>query len=181
MNRLTTMSILIALLPVSVALGYEKAFRPTQNGSLEIKTIPSGRLIVSEGTGNYFETSNNLFMNLFRYIQRNDIKMTIPVEASIEPARMLFSVAPGEKFKANRSTAEVKVVDVPERTVLSFGGRGSYSEKNFLEGKQKLVTWLETNDEWQAAGEPFAVYWDGPATPWFLRSYEIQVEVSPTG
>ena len=154
-----------------------QAFARTDPGVLEIKTIPAGRLLENRGEGTYFEESGSLFGPLFRYIQSHDIRMTTPVEAQIEPAAMYFWVAAEEVEKADDDTDAVKVVDMPERLVAAIGARGAYTEENFEEAESALLEWVEEQDNLTLIGEPYAVYWNGPMTPWFMKKFEVQVEV----
>ena len=158
-------------------MAYEKAFQPTPVGIIEIKTLPAGRLIMAQEKESYFNASGSLFRPLFRHIQQNDISMTVPVEARIKPGQMLFWISPDQRNKADESTAEVTVIDVPERRVVAAGGKGSYNEENFRRLEQKLLKWLSDNPNWEAVGEATGVYWSGPMTPWFLKSFEVQFEL----
>ncbi len=179
---LAALLVLFALLtiPVAIAMAVEKAFPPTPPGQIEIKQLPAGVLIEASTDSHYFRSANNLFRPLFRYISDRDIAMTTPVEAQINPARMFFWVAESEVDKVDGNTSSVRVVQMPSRTVASAGGRGSYSESNFNRTREELLSWLADNNEWQAIGDPFAVYWNGPFTLWLLKRYEVQVEVVKT-
>lgn len=165
----------------SLIMAAERAFAPTSPGTVEIKVLPAGRLLESRGTGSYFERSNNLFGPLFRYISRNDIAMTTPVEARIEPGAMYFWVAGDQVEKAARDEDGVRVLDVPRRTVAAIGARGGYSEDNFEKAKAELLDWIADKPFIKPTGEPFAVYWDGPMTPWFMKTFEVMVEVEVRG
>ncbi len=166
----------LAFLP-TLAMAAAEAFPPTAPGTIEIKTLPAGVLLKSSGRGNYFAESNNLFGPLFRYISRHDIAMTTPVEAKIDEAAMFFWVAPSERAKVAGNEAGVEVLELPERRVAAAGASGSYSAKNFAATREKLLAWLEQNPDWRADGEPYAVYWHGPFTPWFAKRSEVHVPV----
>lgn len=157
----------------------ENAFPPTAPGVAEVKTLPAGVLLKSTGQGSYFDESNGLFRPLFRYISSRDIAMTTPVETSIENAAMFFWVAPSEVAKVNGDADGVKVTRMAERQVASRGERGGYSQANFEKTRDELLAWLLVQPEIMAAGEPYAVYWNGPFTPWFLKRYEVHVPVHP--
>ena len=175
------LSILTFFLLMSSASAYEQAFPPTEPGTIELKTLPAGRLLESRGEGDYFNQSNSLFRPLFRYISSNDISMTTPVEAKINPGTMYFWVARSQVSKADADTDSVRVIDVPERLVAAAGARGSYSEANFKETRDQLMAWVQAQDGLQVSGEPFAVYWNGPMTPWFMKRFEVMVEVRKSG
>jgi effector-binding domain-containing protein len=168
--------LLIPILPVMAA---ETAFPPTAPGVAEFKTLPAGMLLKSTGRGSYFDESNRLFGPLFSYISKHDIAMTTPVEARIDRAAMYFWVAPGEQSKVSGNTAGVEVIQIPERRVASLGARGGYSRENFEKTRTELLAWLAKQPDMEAAGEPYAVYWNGPFTPWFTKRSEVHIPVQP--
>jgi nucleoid-associated protein YgaU len=157
----------------------QSAFPPTAPGVCELKTLPAGVLLKAEGTGNYFSGANGLFRPLFNYISSRNIAMTTPVEAQIDKAAMYFWVAEGERAKVTGSEGRVQVVEVPARAVASRGGKGSYSRENFEETRDALIRWLASRRDVVAAGPAYAVYWNGPFTPWFLKHFEVHVPVRP--
>ena len=161
--------------------GVEEAFKRTSAGKIEIKTIPASMVMVSESEGNYFGTRNYLFRRLFNYISENNVAMTAPVEARIENAQMKFYVGTKDKLKELKDRGSVKVVTIPQRTVVSIGIRGTYTESNFEKAKTQLEQWLRDNTGYQQAGAAYAVYWDGPFMPWFLKQSEVQIPVQKTG
>lgn len=167
----------LILISISPLMAAEEAFPPTAPGTSEIKTLPSGMLLKSEAPGSYFDNGGKLFRPLFRYISDHDIAMTTPVEASIDEAAMSFWVAPGEVEKVAGSKNGVEVIEIPERLVVARGAKGSYNESNFAETRAELENWLESQPELRAAGEPYGVFWDGPFTPWFLKTYEVHIPV----
>ena len=156
-----------------------EAFPPTPPGTTELKTLPAGVLLKSSGSGNYFDTADNLFSPLFRYISKNDIAMTTPVEARIDSAAMFFWVAASERGKLAGSAAGVEVVEVPERRVASHGERGGYGRANFEKARDKLLAWVAAQPGIEVAGEPYGVYWNAPFVPPFLKRYEVHVPVRP--
>lgn len=172
---LAGLSLLILAPPL---MAYESAFAQTQPGVTELKTLPAGRLLEASGTGSYFDQANRLFRPLFRYIQAKDIAMTVPVEARIEPGTMYFWVAESQLEKADGDMEGVRVIDVPVRRVAAHGARGAYSEANFLKAKEELLQWLQQQGGLRVVGEPYAVYWNGPFTLWFLKEFEVQVEIA---
>lgn len=154
----------------------EKAFPSTDPGEIEIKTLPSGRLLESSGDSDYFSESGRLFSPLFRYIQQNGISMTTPVEAQINPGKMYFWVAENQVDKAQKDSANVKVIDVPSRRVASIGARGAYTEANYEEAKKALLKWAE-KEGLETDSDPYGVYWNGPFTPWFLKTFEVHIQL----
>ena len=155
----------------------EQAFPPTPAGRIELKTLPAGVLLKSTGSGNYFNEANSLFRPLFRYISRHDIAMNTPVEARIDEAAMFFWVAESQRGKVAGDEAGVRVLEVPARRVASAGVSGAYSRRNFEATRDRLLAWLAKQPGLEAAGEPYAVYWHGPFTPWFAKRAEVHVAV----
>ncbi len=169
-----------ALLAPGVTMAYEKAFEKSPVGVVQVRTLPSGRLLTTETAGSYFDRSGELFRRLFDYIREHDVSMTVPVEGQLERAEMRFYVgsdAPGELL----ATESVRIAEVPTRRVVSLGGRGSYSESNLRETREALQRWLAEQDRWAPAGEPYAVFWNGPFTPWFMKRYEVHIPVDSRG
>lgn len=167
----------LSLLAASSAHALE-AFPPTAAGVNEIKTLPAGILLRSEtGEGDYFDHSNRLFRPLFRYIDARDIAMTTPVEARVTPGQMFFWVAPSEAGKVDGNSPGVTVLEIPERLVASRGGRGGYSRGNFDKTRAELEAWLAATATHEPAGDAYPVYWNGPATPWFAKRFEVHIPV----
>ena len=168
--------LLIALTPLTSS-AYEQAFPKTASGTYEIKTLPEARLIASKTDGAYFEGNNGLFRPLFRYIQANDIAMTTPVEAEMDPGVMYFYIGSDVDEAVLQETDRVSVHSAPERMVASLGVRGSYSESNFEEASIKLKEWLRKNKDYKAIGEPRGIFWNGPYVPGFIKRFEVHIPV----
>ena len=160
---------------------YEAAYPKTPNGEIEIKIIPAAKLMVTEDSGNYFDHNNEMFMRLFRYLGDNDVSMTVPVEAQVEKAQMKFYVGSADSAKDLIEQGAVKVVNTPERTVASIGIRGGYTKKKFEENRNKLFVWLQDNPGYKPAGDAYAVYWDAPFVPSFMKHSEGHVPVIAEG
>jgi effector-binding domain-containing protein len=169
----------LAIVSQHTAMAYESAFPSTPAGTTEVKTLPSGILLKSTAEGSYFDNGGSLFRPLFRYISSHQISMTVPVEATIDDAAMYFWVAENEAAKVTGDENGVEVVHVPERQVVSRGGRGSYSARNFEKTRDELLAWIESHPDLKIAGEPYAVYWNGPFTPWFAKRFEVHLEITP--
>jgi len=164
----------------SFSAAYEAAFPKTDVGVIEIKIVPAATLLATQSKDNYFNENNDLFRPLFRYIQTNDIPMTVPVEAEINPGVMYFYVGNDHVDRELKNTESVHVIEIPERTVLSLGVRGSYSEKNFNEAQGALIVFLAEQNEWEQTGPARAIYWNGPFTPGLLKRSEVHIPVKRT-
>jgi len=156
---------------------YDQAFAKTDVGTIELKTIPASRLIVSESDDHYFKENNGLFRPLFRYISRNDIAMTTPVEAEMMTGKMYFYLGADAKGRELPATEEVRVIEMPERKVASIGVRGGYSEENFAAALDKLEAWLAKHPTHKASGAARGIFWNGPYVPWFLKRFEVHLPV----
>lgn len=158
-------------------MAYEAHYPATPPGTIEVKTLPAGRVLEAEGDHPGVSGQNGAFRTLFRYIKKNDLSMTVPVESAQEPPRMRFFV---ERERTGDLPAGdgVTVLELPPRTVASLGVRGSYSEGNFREAVGRLEAWLAAHPEWRAAGDPYAVYWNGPLVPGFLKRSEVHLPLA---
>lgn len=178
------MKTLFILCAVAVAvpiagLSYEKAFEETKAGKIETKTIPQRTLIVAQRNESYFQENNALFGKLFRYIKDNDVSMTVPVKAEMNPGKMYFYVGRKDLLKELKDTEAVKVVTEPAQLVMSIGVRGGYSESNFKEARAQLLNHLSASEQWESSGNEYAIFWSGPYVPGFMKRFEIHVPVVP--
>jgi effector-binding domain-containing protein len=179
MNAFFRVCVIVLTIPAT-GIAYEKAFEPTEPGEIEIKTIPERTLIVAGKKDNYFNGSNVLFGHLFRYIQDHDVSMTVPVKADIEPGRMSFYVGSEDLGKNLKNRGAVEVITEPEQRVISMGFRGGYTEKNFEKARDELIAHLDDNNGWTKNGEAYAVFWNGPYVPAFMKKFEVHVPVIAT-
>lgn len=170
--------ICIAAVPV-LTPAYEKAFDKSKPGMIEVKVIPQHTVIVTQRDGNYFDQNNDLFGRLFRYISQNDVAMTVPVKAEMDPGKMYFYVGSEDLKKDLKDTENVTIRIEPASRVLSLGIRGGYSEKNFEQARKNLFDHLEASEEWEPSGPAYAVYWNGPYVPAFLKQFEVHVPIEP--
>lgn len=174
-----TLLFMCALIP-SFLRGAEDAYPRTEVGACETKRLPAARLMLAAGQGGYFSSGNRLFGKLFRYIQSNNIPMTAPVEARMQPAVMVFYCDAASAGRADlKDTREVILQSVPERTVASVGIRGSYTSESYAANLAKLREWLKARPDLREIGEPYAVYWDSPFVPGFMKRSEVHIPVEP--
>lgn len=168
----------ISIINISCTLGTEQKYNMTEVDTIEIKVLPKSVVMESSSESNsYFDEGNNLFRPLFQYLQSNDLAMTTPVEAEIENPKMRFFIESSKENEIFENNANVKIIEIPERKVLSIGIRGSYNESNFQEGRTKLLKWLQSNPEYKQAGKPYAVYWNSPFMPSFLKRAEVHIPI----
>ena len=175
MKRLASTPFL-ALLPLT-SHAYETMYERTPVGEIEVKEIPRRIALEATTSGDYFGGNNNLFRTLFRYISSNDVAMTVPVEAEMQPGKMRFFVGRRDAVKKLASRDGVKVLKMERLTVVSIGVRGSYSKERFKRYEKKLKAWISENSEYEAVSEPYGVYWNSPIVPGIFKRSEIHLEV----
>ena len=158
-------------------MGFEAMHEKTPVGEIKILQLPARTALEANAGQSYFSENNGLFRTLFRYISKHDLSMTTPVEAEIEPGKMRFFVGGKDANKSRPSTDTVDVKELEPMQVLAIGIRGSYDEENFLENRDRLVRWIEEQAVYEAAADAYAVYWDGPYIPWFLKRSEIHLPI----
>ena len=161
----------------SPARAYEQAYAPASAEAIEVFVVPATRWLSTAAEGRYFERSGELFGRLFEYISANDIAMTVPVEGRLDAAEMRFFVDPA--VASATSSQLVDVVSTSARRVARLGGKGSYSEENIAAVRAKVEAWIAANPKWQASGPAYAVFWNGPLTPWFLKRFEVHIAIAP--
>ena len=158
-------------------MGFEAMHEKTPVGEIKVLQLPARTALEANAGQSYFTENNGLFRTLFRYISKHDLSMTTPVEAEIEPGRMRFFVGGKDANKSRPTTDSVTVKELEPMQVLAIGIRGSYDEENFRENRDRLCRWIEEQTTYEPAGEPYAVYWDGPYIPWFLKRSEIHLPI----
>ena len=158
------------------AMAYTNIYNQTPAGEFEIKTIPAGKMLCTKAKDSYFSADNDLFMKLFRYIQREEVPMTVPVETDMNPGAMRFHVGP-ETVKQLKNTKDVEVIERTAKTVAALGIRGSYSQKNYEKAREQLEEWLSKNPDYEAAGKPYMTYWNSPMRLYFLKHSEVHIPV----
>ncbi|MGC6456700.1 MAG: heme-binding protein [Coraliomargaritaceae bacterium] len=156
----------------------EQAFPKTEVGVIEVKVLPEATLAACSGEAGYFERSDSLFGPLFRYIQTNDIAMTTPVEAEVQPGVMYFYIGGDAADRELPETNEVKIHQLPERMVLSIGLLGGYSAENFAKGEARLREWIAGQTNYKVTGAARAIYWNGPFTLPVLKRSEVHIPVA---
>ena len=158
-------------------MAYETMFEQTPVGEIKIVELPERIALEATSNGSYFKSDNGLFRKLFRYISTYEVAMTTPVEADIDPGKMRFFVGAKDQGKNISSTEDVEVRKIAPKKVLAIGVRGSYSEKKFMDNKQKLIQWLDKEKKYEVAGEAYAVYWDGPFVLGFFKRSEVHIPI----
>ena len=148
---------------------------PTPPGAIELKKYPQVRRAEIQGSMNPDLGMNFAFFPLVNHIKKRDIAMTSPVEMdyaglkSDQPAKpkawtMSFlyrtkDLGPAGPDPRNKKVA---VVDRAPVTVVAIGIQGGYDFKLIQRHLTKLDEWLAAHPDWERAGEPRALYYNGP-------------------
>jgi hypothetical protein len=159
----------------------ERNYPATDPDRVELKELPPARVMEATDDRDYWSGGNRPFGRLFGYIQRHRVAMTVPVEADIAPSRMRFFVPRRHPGPTPDADGGVHVYERPAQRVVSAGLRGEYTRARFEQGVAAVREWLAAHPEWSAAGEPYAVYWNSPFTPGFLKRSEVHLPVAPAG
>lgn len=167
-----------SIIPTFARATEGEAYARTAPGQIEIKELPAARLMISKTEQPYFSSNSKLFGKLFSYIREKEIPMTTPVEAKINPGTMIFYMDAASAVRTDlKPGAEVELQNLEARTVVAVGIRGSYSKENYEEGLALLKEWLKTQPQVEVIGEPYAVYWNSPFVPFFLKQSEVHLPV----
>lgn len=162
---------------------------PTPLHQIEVKQLPACRLARVEMDRPGRTGENSSFYSLFNHIKRNDIAMTAPVEieygeqGTTEAARsMAFLYRSTELGKVGEDPGDpnVRVIDVPEMTVLSIGCRGEMNDQAVAAAERKLNQWLRENaDRYTQSGPLRKLGYNSPFMPSFLKYFEVLLPVTP--
>lgn len=162
-------------------MAYESIYPKTPVGKVEIKQIPARTALTTVAKGDPFEKRDDSFTTLFDYIKKNDVAMTVPVEGGATSNTLSFFAAGEDAKRDLKPEDNVSVEKLQPVTVVSVGVRGSYTRKHYEQGLEEIRQWLKAHPEWEADGDPYAVYWNSPFVPGFLKASEVQQPVRPTG
>ena len=146
------------------------------------------KLIIAEVDG-YGDGGFNL---LFDYISGNNqtkmnLEMTAPViSKSIEMTAPVLSenksiafVMPEGYTLVNTprpNDERIKIKQIPERYVAALRFSGRWTNSNFAEKSNRLLTKLQKSNI-KPKGNVFSMRYSGPFTPWFLRRNEVATEI----
>ena len=143
---------------------------------------------------------NKAFRPLFRYISgenksRGKIAMTAPVsqeqtgekismtapvsQQSVQGKWAVSFMMPASYTMENLpipDDPDIKLRQVPARRLAAVRYSGTWSEKNYLEYKERLENWIRENGL-EISGEPVWARYNPPFTLWFLRRNEILIPV----
>jgi effector-binding domain-containing protein len=153
---------------------------------------------VVEGT--LEEAGNKAFNSLFRYISgdnraRNKVAMTAPVSQEPMGEKIKMTAPVGQQRVQERwavsfmmpasytletlpapDDPKVTLRQIPARRIAAVRYSGFWSEKNYLQNKLELESWIHKQGL-TIAGDPVWARYNPPFTPWFLRRNEILIPV----
>lgn len=174
-------------IPTALPDGYPA---PTPPGAIELKRYPLVRRAEIGGTMTPDWGMNFAFFPLFKHINRRDIAMTSPVEMNYQ------GLAPSAAEKPNSWTmsflyrspdlglagvdpkdTRILVEDIPPVTVVAIGMRGPYKLHRVNAGLTALRDWLATQSQWEEAGDPRALFYNGPEVRSREKLLEVQLPV----
>jgi hypothetical protein len=163
---------------------------PTPPGAIELKRYPVVRRAGISGSMTPDWGMNFAFFPLFNHIKRREIAMTSPVEMNYEglgepgatrPTGWTMSflyrtpeLGPGG---VDSKDERILVEDIPPVTVVAIGLRGPYKLDRVKASLANLRDWLTSQSEWEAAGEPRALFYNGPEASARDKWSEVQLPV----
>jgi SOUL heme-binding protein len=108
------------------------------------------------------------------------IAMTAPVISS--GGSLAFVMPEGYTIESTPQPLDqrVKIVEIPARVLAALTFSGRWSKGAFLAKTKQLLDQLERAGM-RSVGEVFAMRYNSPFTPWFMRRNEVAVEVEFEG
>jgi hypothetical protein len=174
-------------IPTPLPEGYPA---PTPPGAIELKRYPAVRRAGISGNMSPDWGMNFAFFPLFNHIKRRDIAMTSPVEMNYgglgEPGAtkptdwtmsFLYRTLELGPEGVDSKDERILVEDLPPATVVAIGMRGSYKLHRVNAGLAALRDWLSSQSEWEAAGDPRALFYNGPEVRSGDKWLEVQLPV----
>lgn len=166
--------------------------RPTPPSVVEIKKYPEVRRATFEGQGeapNGMKNSTGAFWPLFGHIKSRGIAMTAPVEIEykglgandndgINGWNMSFLYRTKENGPTE-SYANITVEDTKPVTVVATGVAGDATREKIGEALRVLEKTLADSEDWQVAGDPRIMGYNGPDVPRKERWCEVQLPLEP--
>jgi len=161
---------------------------PTPPNTIELKRYPAVRRAGIGGSMSPDWGMNLAFFPLFNHIKRREIAMTSPVEldyaglgapGATKPTEwtMSFLYRTPELGPAGIDSEDTRVLveDVPPVTVVALGMRGPYQLEHVNSGLAALRDWLASQSDWEEAGDPRALFYNGPEVRPRDKWSEVQI------
>lgn len=150
--------------------------------------------------GTLEDAGNKAFRRLFNYISganhtRSSIAMTAPVSQESSGQKISMTAPVSQQALAGKWAVSfmmpasftlatlpspddnsITLRQVPARRMAAVRYSGTWSEKNYLDYKERLESWIRENG-FEISGEPMWARYNPPFTLWFLRRNEILIPV----
>ncbi len=166
---------------------------PTPPGAIDLKHYPLVRRAAIGGSMSPDWGMNFAFFPLFNHIKRREIAMTSPVEMNYEgladgqatrptawTMSFLYRSSDLAPAGVDPKDKRVRIEDIDPVTVISVGMRGDYKIDRVNEGLSTLRNWLARQNQWEEAGEPRALFYNGPEVRASDKWLEVQIPVRAT-
>jgi effector-binding domain-containing protein len=151
--------------------------------------------------GDFEDAGNKAYRRLFRYISgdnrsRGKVAMTAPVSQEPMGDKIKMTAPVGQQRTQGKWTVsfmmpssytlgtlpepedpKVTLRQVPARRLAAVRYSGFWSEKNYLQYKLALESWIHQRGL-KIAGDPIWARYNPPFTPWFLRRNEILIPLA---
>ena len=163
---------------------------PSPPGAIELKYYPAVRRAGISGTMSPDWGMNFAFFPLFNHIKRRDIAMTSPVEMNYNGLGAPGATKPTDWTMSflyrtpvfgpegvDSKDERILVEDIPPVTVVAVGMRGSYKLHRVNAGLAALRDWLSSQGDWEEAGDPRALFYNGPEVRSGDKWLEVQLPV----
>jgi len=200
--KLAGLVTMVMLLTGVQAMAIEEApYKVVQtSGIFEVRDYEPHILAETLVDGTLEDAGNKAFRRLFNYISganhtRSSIAMTAPVSQESSGQKISMTAPVSQQASAGKwavsfmmpasyTLATLPVPDdssitlrqVPARRMAAVRYSGTWSEKNYLENKERLEIWIQENG-FKISGEPVWARYNPPFTLWFLRRNEILIPV----
>lgn len=173
-------------IPTPLPAGYPP---PTPPGAIDIKSYPLVRRAAISSDMSPDWGMNFAFFPLFNHIKRREIAMTSPVEvnyAGLAPGKtrpdeftMSFLYREPElgPTGVDERDSRVLIEDIPPTMVVAIGLRGAYRMQRVNDAIEELRDWLAGQSEWMPAGQPRALFYNGPEQSTRRLWSEVQIPV----
>jgi hypothetical protein len=172
-----------------------------KDNSFEIRDYDAHVLAEIIIEGDLENAGSKAFNSLFRYISgdnrsRDKVAMTAPVSQQSANQKINMTAPVGQQRIDNKwavsfmmpasytletlpvpDDKEVILRQVPARRIAAVRYSGFWSEKNYLQNKSQLETWI-ANNKLTIVGDAVWARYDAPFTPWFLRRNEILIPIA---
>jgi len=167
----------------------------------EVRDYASHILAETVVDGTLEEAGNKAFNRLFRYISGNNrsrakVAMTAPVSQEPTGDKIKMTAPVGQQRAEEKwavsfvmpasytletlpepTDPNVKLRQVPARRIAAVRYSGFWSEKNYLQKKAQLESWIREKNL-TIIGDSIWARYNPPFTPWFMRRNEILIPIA---